>query len=94
MEASGCNIDTLIPIIGEKEFEIATYVTGYHDYKNIWKPAMKEKLETRMEPDNIMDKFTTAIVKSEEDSGGAHNERKNWKIRKCDLLLLERKHES
>ena len=29
-----CNINTLIPILRKKKFEI-TYVMGYHDYKNI-----------------------------------------------------------
>ena len=38
---------------------------GYHDNKNIWKPTMKEKLETRMKPDNIMNKFPVAVVKSD-----------------------------
>ena len=37
----------------EQEFELASYVTGYYDYKNIWKLTMKVKLETRMEPDNL-----------------------------------------
>ena len=38
---------------------------GCYDYKNIWKPMIKGKLETRMEQDNIMDKFAVAMVKSE-----------------------------
>ena len=54
MKALGCNINTLIPILRKKEFEIVSYVMGCHDCKKIWEPVMKEKLETRMEPDNIM----------------------------------------
>ena len=38
---------------------------GYHDYQNIWKSTMKEKLEARVEPDNAMDKFAVAMVKKE-----------------------------
>ena len=63
MGALGCNINFLIPILREKEFEIVSYVMGCHDYKNIWKLPMKEKLETRMEPDNIMDNFTVTVVR-------------------------------
>ena len=92
MAALGCNINFLIPILREKEFEIVSYVMGCHDYKNIWKLPMKEKLETRMEPDNIMDNFTVTVVRQWEikwDSGGAYNERENWKIRRKRILLLE-----
>ena len=63
MEALCFNIDTLIQILREKEFEIASYVImGYHNY-NIWKSTMKEQLEARMEPDNIMDEFAVTVVK-------------------------------
>ena len=64
MEALCFNIDTSIQILREKEFEIASYVImDYNDYKNIWKSTMKEKLEARMESDNIMDKFAVTVVK-------------------------------
>ena len=64
MEALCFNIDTSIQILREKEFEIASYgIMGYHDYKNIWKSTMKEQLEARMEPDNIMDEFAVTVVK-------------------------------
>ena len=55
----------MIPLLRGKEFKIASYVIGYHDYKNIWKPKMKQNLETQMEPDNIMDKYAVTVVKSE-----------------------------
>ena len=89
MKAFGCKLNTLIPILREKEFEIASYVMGYHDYKNIWKPTMEEKSETRMGPDNIVDKFTMALVKSETVVGLIMK----WKtkILKTDLLLLTNK---
>ena len=42
MKAFDCKLNTLIPILREKEFEIASYVMGYHDCKNIWKQTMEE----------------------------------------------------
>ena len=64
MEALCFNIDTSIQILREKEFEIASYVImGYNDYKNIWKSTMKEKLEARIESDNIMDRFAVTVIK-------------------------------
>ena len=61
----GCNIITLISILRDKEFEIASYVMSHHNYKNIQKTTMKEKLEARMESDNIMDTFAVAVLTSE-----------------------------
>lgn len=43
---------------------MASFVMGYHGY-NILKSTMKEILETRMEPDNLMDKSAVAVIKSE-----------------------------
>ena len=50
---------------------------------------MEEKSETRMGPDNIVDKFTMALVKSETVVGLIMK----WKtkILKTDLLLLKNK---
>ena len=45
MEVLGFNKNTLILILREKLFEIASNVMSYHDYKNIWKPADERKLE-------------------------------------------------
>ena len=33
-----------------------------HEYKNIWTPAENETLNTRMEPENKIDKFAVAVV--------------------------------
>ena len=67
MEALDCNINTLIPTLSEKKFAKA-YVMGYHDY-NTLKPTMKEKMETRMEPHNLMEKFAVAVIKGEKVVG-------------------------
>ena len=33
-----------------KEFEVQSYIKGYHVYKNEWIPSKGEVLETRKEP--------------------------------------------
>ena len=58
------NEDHLIPVIVKASTEIDTYVKGYHVYKNIWKPNVNEKLETKMEPDNVMDKYAACVKKN------------------------------
>ena len=44
--------DVMISIIRKKDFEMESFVTGFHEYKNAWEPVKNEKLETRMEPEN------------------------------------------
>ena len=39
-------------------------VRGYHVYKDVWKPAIGEKLHAEQEPDNAVNKFAMRIVKS------------------------------
>ena len=58
------NEDDLIPAIIKASTEIDTYVKGYHVYKNIWKPTVNEELETKMEPDNVMDKYAVCVKKN------------------------------
>ena len=40
-------------------------VRGYHVYKDVWKPAIGEKLHAEQEPDNAVDKFAMKVVKNE-----------------------------
>ena len=61
MENLASNIDLLIPIIKEKEYQIGSFVMGYHVYRNIWSPKEKDSLHTEMEPTNVMDKFSVAV---------------------------------
>ena len=61
MENLANNIDLLIPIIKEKEYQIGSFVMGYHVYRNIWSPKEKDSLHTEMEPNNVMDKFSVAV---------------------------------
>ena len=39
-------------------------VRGYHLYKDVWKPAIGEKLHAEQEPDNAVNKFAMRIVKN------------------------------
>ena len=53
--------DDLIPVIVKASTEIDIYIKGYHVYKNIWKLTVNEELETKMEPDNVMDKYAVCV---------------------------------
>ena len=55
------NEDDLIPAIVKASAEIDTNVKGYHVYKNIWKPTVNEELETKMESENVMDKYAVCV---------------------------------
>ena len=61
MENFAKNIDLLIPIIKEKEYQTESFVMGYHVYRNIWLPKEKDILNTEIEPSNVMDKFAVVI---------------------------------
>ena len=41
-------------------------VRGYHVYKDVWKPAIGEKLHPEQERDNAVDKFAMKVVKNNE----------------------------
>ena len=55
------NDDDLIPVIFKATTEIDTYVKVYNVFKNIWKPTMNKEFETKMEPDNVMDKYAVCV---------------------------------
>ena len=61
MENLAKNIDLLIPIIKEKEYQIESFVMVYHVYRNIWSPKEKDILNTEIEPSAVMDKFAVVI---------------------------------
>ena len=46
-------------------FEVESYIKGYHAYKDIWVPEINEKLQARMEPENLMDKYAVCILKGD-----------------------------
>ena len=41
-------------------------VRGDHVYKDVWKPAIGEKLHAEQEPDNAVDKFAMKVLKNNE----------------------------
>ena len=43
---------------------IDSAVRGYHVFKDVWKPAIGEKLCAEQEPDNPVDKFAMKVVKN------------------------------
>ena len=45
-----------IKVIVTRNFEIVSYVKGYHVYKTLWNPLIGEFLSCEREPDNPMDK--------------------------------------
>ena len=52
------------PLDGSKCVEVASFIRGYHAYKDIWQPRVGEILLLEREPDNCDDKMAMAIIKS------------------------------
>ena len=45
--------------------EMKSTVMGFHVYQNKWEPAIGEILNTRMEPQNEVDKYAVAVLDKE-----------------------------
>ena len=65
-------------------FEFPSYVTGHHEYKDIWTPVSGEILGTAMEPENAHDKYAEKVLK--ENTIVRHISRDISKY--CTTLLL------
>jgi len=50
-------------------FEIDSHVKGYHVYQNEWVPVVNEKLRTRTEPENVVDKYAVRVLSGEDVVG-------------------------
>ena len=50
-------------------FEIDSHVKGYHAYQNEWVPVVNEKLRTRTEPENVVDKYAVCVLSGEDVVG-------------------------
>ena len=61
MENLAKNIDLLIPIIKEKEYQVESFVMAYHVYRNIRSPKEKDIFNTEIEPSSVMFKFAVVI---------------------------------
>ena len=55
--------DVELPIVVTKNWEVASYVKGYHVYKRVWTPISNEVLQTRKEPENPTDKYAVCVLK-------------------------------
>ena len=69
METLGSDIEVPIPIVREKEYQIKSFVMGFHEYKRNWQPKVKELLHTKNEPTNKIDKFAVAVMKEKKVVG-------------------------
>ena len=61
--------DKEIQIVVTTNFEIDSFVKGYHEYKNIWTPKIGETLSTEREPGNLVDKYAVCVKKNNEIVG-------------------------
>ena len=50
-------------VIVTRNFEMVSYVKGYHVYKTLWNPLIGEFLSCEREPDNPMDKYAVCVKK-------------------------------
>ena len=46
-----------------KEFELPSYVKGFHVHKALWTPKVGETIQCEGEPDNPIDKYAVCIKK-------------------------------
>ena len=63
-----------LPIVIVQEYEVSSFVMGYHDYRKTWVPFVGEDLQCRMEPDNVVDKYAVAVINK--DRAGEREKRK------------------
>ena len=58
-----------ILIVVTKNFDVDSFVKGYHEYKSIWTPKIGEILSTEKELGNLVDKYTVCVKKENEIVG-------------------------
>ena len=58
-----------LPIILIQEYEIVFHILGYHEYQRNWIHFVGEKLTRRMVPENVMDKYTVAVINNDTEVG-------------------------
>ena len=58
-----------IPIVVTTNFDVDSFVKGYHEYKSIWTPKIGEILSTERESGNLEDKYTVCVKKENEIVG-------------------------
>lgn len=55
--------DVDLPVVITNNWEMESYVKGYHVYRSFWTPIIDEILETRRQPENQMDKYAVCVLK-------------------------------
>ena len=55
-----------IPIVVTTNFDVDSFVKGYHEYKSIWTPKISELLSTEREPGKLVDKYAVCVKKENE----------------------------
>ena len=58
-----------IKVIVTRNFEMVSYVKGYHVYKTLWNPLIGEFLWCDREPDDPMDKYALCVKKENKIKG-------------------------
>ena len=48
--AQQINFEEELPILLIKEFDLKSYIKGYHAYMNIWEQIIEEILKVHLEP--------------------------------------------
>ena len=59
------NYEEPVEIILLTYHEMKSTVMGFHVYRNKWEPVIGEILNTRMEPQNEVDKYPVAVLDKE-----------------------------
>ncbi|PFX18468.1 ATP-dependent DNA helicase Q1 [Stylophora pistillata] len=67
---------------------INSYIKGYHDYQEIWKATVNEKLSTRREPDNPVDKYVVCVMQDQETIVGHLKKGKSGRFAKTIFYFL------
>ena len=57
------SIEEELEIILIKRFGVESHIKGYHAYMNKWTPKIGEILKTRLEHENVVDRFAVAVEK-------------------------------
>lgn len=68
--------------------QINSCIKGYHDYQEIWKPTVNEKLSTRREPDNPVDKYAVYLLQDRETIDGHLKKGKSGRFAKTIFYFL------
>ena len=78
-----------LQIVVTTNFEIDSFIKGYHVHKNSWTPKAGEELSTEREPENLVDKYAVCVKKDNEIVGHLPL-RKAGNCKNCILLFESR----